>query len=375
MPAFVSNVFFWLLAAGLLGQLLLYFILFRRLAFYRWKENSSLKWPAVSVVMAARNEEINLQKNLPLLLEQQYPEFEVIVINDQSEDETKYVLEDFERKYPRLKVVQISENVNDFAGKKLALTLGIKAAKHERIILTDADCTPASSSWLSYMAAGYAVPGIEIILGFSPYERRPSVLNSLVQFDTFYTALQYFSMALGGSPYMGVGRNLSYDKSLFFRNKGFAPYLKIASGDDDLFINQVANKRNTTIQIHPDSFMISQPKSTWGSWFRQKLRHMRTGKYYKPGHKRALALVWLVNVFFYVALILGFIFIRPVWIPLAVLGLRLLIQLWIMSRAMNLLRMRFLLPVAPLWDVIYQLLYLPLMSVAGFITRKKKGWA
>jgi glycosyltransferase involved in cell wall biosynthesis len=374
MPAFISDVFFWLLAAGLLGQLLLYFILFRRLAFYKWKEESPLKWPPISIVIAARNEEINLQENLPAILEQEYPEFEVIIINDQSEDETKYVLEDFERKYPRLRVVTISDNVNDFAGKKLALTLGIKAAKYDRILLTDADCKPASRTWLSYMAAGYGVPGTEVVLGFSPYERKPSLLNSFIQFDTFYTALQYFSMAIGGSPYMGVGRNLSYDKGLFFKNKGFAPYLKIASGDDDLFINQVANKSNTNVQLHPDSFMYSQPKPTWGLWLRQKLRHMRTGKYYKTGHKRALALIWIANVLFYATLVLGFIFVRPIWIPFAALAVRLLVQVWIMFSAMKQLRMQFLLPIAPVLDAVYQVLYLPLMSLAGFLTRKKRGW-
>jgi glycosyltransferase involved in cell wall biosynthesis len=375
MPEFVTNVFFWLLAAGLLGQIILYFGLFRRLAFYKWKQdNTSLKWAPVSIIIAARNEEINLQENLPLILEQEYPEFEVIVINDQSEDETKYVLEDFERKYPRLKVVTISDNVNDFAGKKLALTLGIKAAKYDRILLTDADCKPASSTWLSYMASGYSVPGTEVVLGFSPYRRESSLLNGFIQFDTFYTALQYFSMALAGSPYMGVGRNLSYDKGLFFRNKGYAPYLKIASGDDDLFINQVATKTNTSVQLHPDSFMLSQPKMTWGSWLRQKIRHMRTGRYYKTGHKRALAFVWLANILFYITLILGFIFVRPIWIPLAALGLRLIIQVWIMFRSLKVLRMQYLLPMTPIIDAIYQVIYLPIMSLAGFITRKKKGW-
>jgi poly-beta-1,6-N-acetyl-D-glucosamine synthase len=374
MPAFLTAPFLWLLCAGLLGQLIIYLVLFRKLAFYKWKPEHPLKWPALSVVMAARNEEPNLQNNLGLLLTQEYPEFEVIVINDQSEDETKYVLEEFEKKYPRLKIVNISDNVNDFAGKKLALTLGIKAAKYERVILTDADCRPATRQWLSYMAAGYSKPGTEIVLGFSPYERQGTLLNSFIQFDTFYTALQYFSMAINGTPYMGVGRNLTYDKGLFFKNKGFAPYLKIASGDDDLFINQVANRDNTAVQLHPDSFMVSKPKPTWGPWLRQKLRHMRTGKYYKAAHKRVLGLTWIANVLFYIALILALIFVRPIWIPLSALGVRLLIQLWISFRALKVLKMEFLLPWVPVLDAVFQLLYFPLMSLAGFITRKKRGW-
>jgi hypothetical protein len=118
----------------------------------------------------------------------------------------------------------------------------------------------------------------------------PGALNKIIRFDTFHTALQYLSYALAGQPYMGVGRNLSYKKAVFLRNKGFSAINHVPGGDDDLFINKVATKENTAIVIDKDTFTLSDPKKNFGEWFRQKARHYTTAKYYKPRHKFLLGL-------------------------------------------------------------------------------------
>ncbi|RYD80131.1 MAG: glycosyltransferase [Sphingobacteriales bacterium] len=310
-----------------------------------------------------------------MLLSQNYPEYEIIIINDQSEDETKYVLEEYEAVYaPKLKVVTITDHIYEFSGKKFALTLGIKAAQNPIILLTDADCKPVGENWIGAMASPYKNKQTDIVLGFSPYEKKGSLLNLFIQFDTFYTALQYLSFALGNNPYMGVGRNLSYRKELFFKSKGFAPFLKINSGDDDLFVNHNATATNTAVQLNPESFTLSQPKKSWMAWFHQKKRHMRTGKLYKAKHKYALAYIFFSNWFFYLAVIATCILVKPFWIGLAVLGLRMKLQTAISFGAAKRLQMPGLWPFVPFIDIIYQLIYMPIFGLAGMFSRKKNGW-
>jgi glycosyltransferase involved in cell wall biosynthesis len=370
---FYLDTYFWLMIAALLLQAYVYLGIFRYLAVHKAAKDHGT-YPPLTVIIAAKYEVRNLRELLHLVLDQDYPDFEVIVIDDQSEDGTAQLLEDMQEQYPHLRPMVIHENVREFAGKKLALTLGIKAAKHEILVFTDADCRPASNKWLTRIAETYRDKETEIVLGFSPYERRDSLINLVIQFDTFYTALQYLSAAIDGDPYMGVGRNMSYKKSLFFRNKGFAPYLKVASGDDDLFVNRNASTTNTKVQLHEDSFVYSMPKESWGDWFRQKKRHIQSGKYYRKGDKRKLGLIWFSNFFFYASIVAGIILVKPFWIALAIFGLRLIIQMTIMGMALKKLKMSFLLAFTPLLDIFYQLVYLPVIGLIGIFTRKRKAW-
>jgi len=201
--------------------------------------------------------------------------------------------------------------------------MGIKEAKYEIVLLTDADCVPASEFWMQKMQDGYH-NGIEVVLGYSPYKRSPGFLNKIIRFDTFHTALQYFSYALAGLPYMGVGRNLSYKKDVFLRNKGFSAINHLPGGDDDLFINKVATAKNTAIVVDPDTFTLSEPKKTFGEWYKQKTRHYSTAKYYKPLHKFLLGMysfsLFVYYPLFFVSLVFN-------WrVALIFFGVRLIIQ-------------------------------------------------
>ena len=166
-------------------------------------------------------------------------------------------------------------------GKKFPLSIGIKTAKYEIVLLTDADCVPASELWIEKMQETYD-DDTEIVLGYGAFHKKKGLLNKLIRWETFHTALQYFSYTLAGKPYMGVGRNLSYKKTVFFRHKGFSAHNNILSGDDDLFINNAATKKNTKINIDKDAFTLSEPVKSWGQWVKQKTRHYSTGKHYKP---------------------------------------------------------------------------------------------
>ena len=301
-------------ATATLLQLVYFWFFYSRIAFVRNKNVSDQKQP-VSVVVCARNEYENLLTFLPQILEQDYPDFEVVVVNDASDDETIYLLRDYAKKYTKLKIVDLSESLNVFKGKKFPLSIGIKSAKNEIILLTDADCVPASSEWINKMQSRYLNSTTEVILGYGGYKVKRGLLNKLIRFDTMRIAMSYLSYALSGLPYMGVGRNLSYRKSTFYKNKGFISHYGIPSGDDDLFINQVANRSNTRIELSKESFTLSSPKTTWKEWIQQKRRHLSTVKYYKFRHKILLFLYPMSEILFYSTfLFLAVLFYQPLWV-------------------------------------------------------------
>jgi biofilm PGA synthesis N-glycosyltransferase PgaC len=295
------GIFFivWCLIAVL--QLGYWGLVFQRLAWYKAPQNpTAVSFPAVSIVICARNEAANLQKNLESILLQDYPIFEVVVVNDDSKDESLAVLKQFECQFAHLQVVTVKEKQGK--GKKAALTKGIQAAKYSWILLTDADCTPVSASWITNMYQQAALKKSAIVLGYGPYEAAETWLNRWVRFETIYVAIQYFSFALWKIPYMGVGRNLMYKKALFLQEKGFEQHEHITSGDDDLFVNAVANGENTSICLEKKSFMYSEVPVSWKALYRQKTRHYSSSNSYKLKHKILLGLLSSTHFCFYLGL-------------------------------------------------------------------------
>ncbi|NJB81869.1 glycosyltransferase [Wenyingzhuangia aestuarii] len=266
------------------------------------KKKEQTNTPPVSVVVCAKNEAQNLKKLLPELVKQQYPDFELVLINDRSYDETEDIYSEYAEKYSFIKLVNVQESDHFYGNKKYALTLGIKAATNDCLLFTDADCLPKSEFWIQEMASQYNGE-TKIVLGYGPYQTTAnSLLNKLIRYETILTALQYFSFAKLGMPYMGVGRNLLYSKEVFLKNKGFNQYVKIMSGDDDLLINQIANAENTAICFEEQSHMVSAPKTTFKELVTQKRRHISTSDYYKKHHKFILGTYALNRLLFWLIL-------------------------------------------------------------------------
>ena len=252
-------------------------------------QNEPIGKDPVSIIICARNEEKNLMENIPAIMDQDFKEFEVVVVNDSSWDDTEAILKALHVRYPNMHIINLDEEKQNMQGKKFALTLGIKAAKYDTILVTDADCTPDSPHWISRMTGGIQDKK-QLALGFSPYTKESGWLNKIIRFDTLMIGLHYLGMAKAGSPYMGVGRNMAYRRELFFSVGGFKSHYSLASGDDDLFVNQVGNKHNTTVVLHPESQTVSVPKTSWKAWFTQKRRHFSTAPYYKAKDKNLLAM-------------------------------------------------------------------------------------
>lgn len=350
-------------------QLLYFFLFFIRLAFYKVKEERTNENLPISVIICAKNERDNLLQFLPEFLNQDYPTFEVIVVNDHSVDDTEDVLKAFTMQYKQLKVVNVPDNDRFYGSKKFALTLGIKAAQYEHVLLSDADCKPASRNWIKWMS-NYAAKK-KIILGFGAYEKQKGLLNKLIRFETFFTAIQYLSFTLSKIPYMGVGRNLAYEKELFFKNKGFSTHQHILSGDDDLFINEVANKYNTQIVIHSEAHTVSIPKPTFKLWVRQKRRHLTTGKYYKFIHKLLLSIYPMSLMAFIVLFIILMLNQSLFHFILLVFVLRYLLQIIIFKIIENKLNSNDLWYLSPFFELFF-MVFSPLLLISNFLKKNIK---
>lgn len=335
-------------------------------AFRPSDDSFSIKSP-VSVIICARNEIENLKDNLSLFLDQDHPEFEVVVVNDCSNDGTDWFLRDLSAQHKNLKVVTIDDHPRFKHGKKFAVTLGIKASKFENMVFSDADCRPDSRQWLSLMQDKFT-GNTEIVLGYSPYEKKGGLLNLIIRFETFLTALNYFSFALAGKPYMGVGRNMAYKKDLFFRGKGFASHMHILSGDDDLFVNQNATTQNVAIELRPEAHVWSEPKTSFSAYLRQKIRHQGAGRAYKKAHKRMLSIQAVSGILFYIFLFALIAVKAQWWLLLGVYMIRLITQVIIYQPSLKKLRYPDLVWWLPLLDFIY---YFYIM-ILGFISLFKK---
>ena len=316
MEAFTFNTaeLILLSAAGvlLIVQLIYYLGLYNRihthnLAVGKDEVHVGRELPPLSVVICARNESENLRRNLPAILKQDYPDFEVIVINDGSTDESEDLLSELEEEYPNLYHSFTPDSARYISRKKLALTLGIKASKYDWLVFTEADCTPVSDKWLRRIARNFT-PSTDIVLGYSGYERGKGWLHKRVSFDSLFTSLRYLGFALAGKPYMGIGRNLAYRKELFFKVKGFSTHLNMQRGEDDLFINQIANENNTRVETSPDSVIRMQPVERYKDWKEEKVSYMATARFYKGSQRWLLGLETATRLLFYVACLSGIVF-------------------------------------------------------------------
>lgn len=334
--------------------------------------------PPVSVIICSKNEEENLKKFLPSVLEQNYPIFEVILVNDGSNDDSESILAIYRQKYPHLYTTSIPSQAQVISHKKLALTIGIKAAKYDILLFTDADCQPVTKDWISSMVRNFT-DKTEFVLGYGGYYSEKGLVSRIVSYDTQFIAMQYLGFADAGKPYMGVGRNMAYRKSTFFNGKGFSGMLHIPSGDDDLFVNARSNKTNTRIECSPESITLSVPKKYFREWTYQKMRHLSTSKFYKSSSKNIIGIEPFTRGLFYISALLLLLFNWQNQIILfstvGILVARLILQEIIYNMTAQKLNNRKCFILLPFFDIVLPLITLYLLSVGKlFYKRQNYSW-
>lgn len=305
-----------LTAAGILlvVQLIYYLVLYNRIGRRNRKaQRNELHFtqelPPLSVIICARDEAENLRRNLPAILAQDYPEFEVIVINDGEKNESEDYLLQLEEQYRNLYHSFVPDSSRYISRKKLAVTLGIRASRYDWLVLTEANCQPQSNQWLRLLARNFT-PHTEVVLGYSGYQRGKGWLRRCCAFDSLFNAMRYLGFALGEHPYMGIGRNLAYRKQLFYDQKGFSAHLNLRRGDDDLFVNQVAHGENTRVETDPEAIVRMQPIYRGKDWREEKIGYASTARQYKGLQRWLAGLETFSRLLFYAA-----------WLSMTVMGI------------------------------------------------------
>jgi len=383
---FYNRLSFYILALFILMlviQLGIHWIRFSKLAFFkrypRIKRNDELE--PVSIVVCARDAYEQLTELIPMLLGQDYPQFEVVVVNDCSDDETEEYLKDLERREPRIKPVQLRQHLNFFNGKKFPLSMGIKSASYDLMVLTDFDCMPTSEQWLRSVVSCYDYD-TEVVIGYARLRDTGGLLNRLMRFENLQNGMMYLSSALAGKPYMGVGKNLSYRQRLFFENKGFTSHYGKNAGEDDLFISQVATKKNTKVQVDDENTITCAPSGSFITWARERCNKYSTIPMHRLGVRLTMAIHYCSQFLFYAAFIALF-FLSPAftvgtetpyaayYFPTLVFLflLRYITQMVLYRGASKRLGEHGLLPGLILWDFIFALLT-PIFRITGRMTKE-----
>jgi cellulose synthase/poly-beta-1,6-N-acetylglucosamine synthase-like glycosyltransferase len=309
----------------------IFYYLFFYLAVYVYKPSQKkTKKEPVSVIICARNEAENLKNFLPSILEQDYPDYEVIIVNDCSEDNSYEILGEYLEKYPHLRISTVNKDPKFTHFKRFAQFIGIKAAKNDILLFTDADCHPESDKWIEKMTSHFD-DNVTFVLGYGGYLSKKGLLNKYVRYDCMTIAMQYLGMAIRGVPYMGVGRNLVYRRSVFFANKGYGTHNHLVSGDDDLFVNSNASRKSTSVEFSDGSHTRSVPVTTLKGWMTQKKRHLSTAPYYRLRDKILLVTETLTRMLFYITFIV--LCFNQYLFPftMAVFGLRLITQITVLA--------------------------------------------
>lgn len=349
----------------------LIFLTFFLIAFLRKRAIRTVHPQPVTVIVCAHDEEQNLKALIPLLLEQSHPAFEIIIVNDRSNDGTYDYLLEATKQHDQLKMVNIDTKPNHVNAKKYAITLGIKAAKYDWIVLTDADCRPQTNQWLNLMSE-LCSEEKEIVLGYSPYLKEQGFLNLFIRFETLFTAMQYMAFAILKNPYMGVGRNLAYKKALFLNNKGFSDFIHVTGGDDDLFVNQHATASNTEVCLGESALVYSIPKKDLRSYFYQKVRHLSTGKKYRFKHRLLLGIFTLSQIATWLLGIPLLISFYGFYWVLGVMLFRLIILNVTIYQASKRFGQKFEWWATPVLDFVFVIYYLSTAPVA--LLTKKLRW-
>ena len=362
----------WLLLSIVLLPLLIQWIYYLGLFSALWskpKKNVSDPVPC-SIIVCAKNEADNLTELIPALCAQDHPSFEVIIVNDGSWDESNQIIEAFKKEFSNIKNIYIDPEKKLASGKKLAIMLGIKAAQFVHLLFTDADCRPASNQWAKLMCQFFDEKH-QVVLGYSPYLKKKGILNWFIRYETQLTGMLYLSAAKRAKPYMSVGRNWGYSKSLFYKVKGFAEHHHIAAGDDDLLLQSMSKHTKANVCYDSDSFCQSEPKANYRDWVDQKRRHLQIGKYYKFYPKFLTGLFILSHFWFAIALAVLWILMPQLSILFAIaLGARYLLNWGSVLFASRNLKDPGLVTFYPFSDLI-MMLYWAGMGIYIYFTKKQ----
>lgn len=355
-------------------QLVYYYVIYGRFAFHRKKSAFGFRDIPLSVVVVVRDDAAQLLQTLPYLLEQQYDFFEIVVVNDRSRDENSlHAIKEYKERYSNIKIVDLSTAVSTSRGKKMAISMGIKCATYDHILLTSPNCIPASKQWLSLMAQNFQFQQ-KIVLGYNTFVKKNNPFNHFLHYDNLIGAVQYFSHALLHSTYRGDINNVAFVRPLFYQQKGFISYNHLLYGEEDIFIHRAANKNNTAIEFSPDATTVRQHVPQYRYWRLHKVSLFFTRKYNSFKNRCLLGLYELTNLLFYIFLAISIITAlhQPLalYITLGIALVRIISMYIVLGISAKKLQEKQVIPHFLFYDILFSLLN-PLYWISAKFNHKK----
>ncbi len=332
-PIEINSLTYYLIGASLVLTVVLFLWFLMRFLTIKKGINRDYNFteekPGASIIVYAKNDADYLAQFLPIILNQDYPNFEVIVVNDGSTDATKDLLSDFEMRYSNLYQTFAPEDTRSVSRKKLSVMLGIKAAKYDYIINTNANCQPQTDQWIAAIMRNFT-KGVDVVIGHAHpiYKEDRGIGRWFRSFHFLQNCIQYLVYAINGKPYRGTNDNLAYRKQTFFNNKGFSHSMNLHYGDDDVFVSEIANEDNTRVELSSDSILIAHYYDVAEAFVNLKLRYDFTSRYLHTtafAQSSFISFIYILD-FLAIAGIIAIDYINPLNYAIAV-GLLLMLTL------------------------------------------------
>ena len=355
LPSLIVIVF----GAVVLIELLYYYVIYARFSFTKKKSQKYMYQPPVSIVMVAKDAAGVLLRTLPKFLNQQYDNFEVVVVDDNSQDDTRLLVVEYQQQYRNLKLVELDTAVTTIRGEKFAISMGVRCATHPYLVITDPEYAPTSTHWLEKMAGNFENDR-QIVLGYSTFEKKRSPFNRLLHFDNLVGAMQYFSLAQIHSTYRGDIKNLGITQQIFTQQRGFASHNHIRYGEEDIFISRAADRSNTAIEFSPDAVTVLQRNVRFNKWLDHKQGLYYTRHFNSLKNRLLLGTCAVVNLLFYVGLVLAIVFsignVLLLSVTAGIFAVKVLSQYLVFGFAAKKLNERQVIPGLLVYDLIFAVL-------------------
>lgn len=291
----LSIVFYFFVAC--LAIQLIYYIFFLSILLNNKKEKEYDLKP-ISVILYVKNSELYLEKNIDYFINQKYPKFEILLVNNASSDNTDIILEKLSEKHKSLRIINVENNESFWGNKKYTYTLAIKAAKYEHLIFSEIDCKPVSENWIHEINKSFSSKKT-IILGYKRLLKTSSLFNLIIRFDNLLESIKSFSFTKINSPYSADSRNYAFTKKDFYRVNGFINHIKIKNGKEDLFVKDAKQKYNSAYTLSDESFVESSKSLSFKEWFLNKKNSNLLKRHYSFKNQFLLNAFSFSKVFLY----------------------------------------------------------------------------
>lgn len=344
-----------LLGALFLVQVIIYLFVYGRLRNYpNPSKGIDVSQTGISVIIPLYDSDVTfMNERLPIFLSQTHKLYQVVVVDVTGDPEIAEQLNLMKLGWgEKLSSTRIHADKTLRISTKMALNVGIKAARYDNVVFSLPECSPRSERWAEMMARGFA-GGHDVVLGYASIVPERGLASKLIRCANMALSTRWLSFAVRHKAYRGTLCNLGITKKMYFGARGFN-YLNLNMGEDDLFVMALANRHNTVATMG-GSATINQ--KTWGGlswWLPRRVKLSYPYRFYPKRVKWGTGLeLWSRALFFVVAIMVAAMLpFAAKMVAVGVIMARYLLVLWQMKCVARRLSERGFLSVYWIYDLV-----------------------